>query len=254
MKIGKEMNSVMLIRPEATAPSLVALNDSSTGTAVWAGLASPACGHNRPGWPMPGGVPCPPEPWSPRSGLAWRRGHRWWYRRRGSAGWWCENEEGKRDVLGNKGAGEAHRSVGSMCRRWFGPTRWQSQVVALMRWSSATVRGFYSFRRSAGFRVAALWGRGHGRPVWRRRAVGGGGGSSNPFNRWRSLMVGVDIRSPGSVGEGDDALWGKKSHRQGRISGGSRWLSVGAEKSKMGREWGLARCWAMEDGVGSRWC
>jgi hypothetical protein len=42
--------------------------------------------------------------------------------------------------------------------------------------------------------------------------MGGSGGGSNPFERWRSPAMGVDIRSPGSVGEGDDALWGKMSH------------------------------------------
>jgi hypothetical protein len=80
--------------------------------------------------------------------------------------------------------------------------------------------------------------------------MGGGGGGSNPFERWWSPAVGVDIRSPGSVVEGNGVLWGKKSRGQGRIGGGSQWLSIGGEKSKMGREWGSAQRWAKEEGVG----
>jgi hypothetical protein len=49
-------------------------------------------------------------------------------------------------------------------------------------------------------------------------------------------------RSSGSVGEGDDALWGKKSHGLGRMGGGSRWLPVRVEMSKIGREIGGPGC------------
>jgi hypothetical protein len=80
--------------------------------------------------------------------------------------------------------------------------------------------------------------------------MGGSVGGSNPFERWRSPVVGVDIWSSRSVGEGHDALWGKKSCRRGRIDGQSQWLSVGADRSKVEREWGPAQRCAEEEGVG----
>jgi hypothetical protein len=155
MKILKEMNSVGLIWLEAIAPGMAARKGGSAGTAMWAGLAGPAHGHNRLGWPMLGGAWCLPEPWSMRSDLAWRRGHHRWYKRRRVLGKLCENKEGKRDALGNKGATEAHQSAGSMWRRRFGPAWRRSWVAAPMWWSSTMVRGSCSFGRSVGFHFVA---------------------------------------------------------------------------------------------------
>jgi hypothetical protein len=86
-----------------------------------------------------------------------------------ASGWrvrWHENEDGRRKMLGNKGALEVYRSTRSTWRRQFGPARRRSQVAVLMRWSPAAEMGSCSFRRSPGSRSTARQRRGHDGPLW----------------------------------------------------------------------------------------
>jgi hypothetical protein len=160
--------------------------------AGWPLQRCPACGHHCLG-------PCGGSP----AASGWQ-------------GRWHENEDGRREALGNKGATEVYRTAGSTWRRQFGSARRHTWVAAPMRWSPATERGSCSFRKR-GTRTL-VWGRAKG-----KERGAGHVGTHIKGGRWW-----------GEKGRGDPAL-GAPCGGAGGLAGCSRGHDEGRAPASVAR-------------------